>query len=132
MTDELNKILNSSDKGVEESSGVLTRLFRQILADMRIGPLAWDSLMNQYLVDPRNGIPDNGKDRSTERGNLNKKLRSRAMTWKGFEKGLRFLSPIKVRFEIHMTWRNRRTTIHGVNVPLVRGPLPDDDDDGEE
>lgn len=103
MKKERNELLSSADKGCWESKGVLAFLFRSMLKELRIGPSEWQNLMNRWLNDPTNGVPDNPKDRSTSRGNLDKALTNDAMTYLMFNKGVRFLSYLLsyVRIEVH-------------------------------
>ena len=129
--DENRDILDEQDKGVNEAKGALAFLFRKILFDRNITPIGWARMMNRFLDDPRNGIPPNGKDRSSARGNLNKELRRPRMTWKVFEKAMRFLGLHGLRFEAHLRWPGATTpsgivvpgkvTKHGVNIALVPG-----------
>ena len=116
MSEEVNQMLQADDKGVAEATGTLSKLFRQILLDVGVTPMQWSKLMQGYLTNPRNRVPKNGRDRSTHRGNLNKELRKPNMTWNNFKRGLIFLSPVKIRFEVHLTWNNKRTTLHGVTL----------------
>lgn len=116
MSEEISKLLNSQDKGASEATGVLSKLFRRILFDIGMRPMTWDRKMEEYLNSPRNGGSRNSRKRSSDRGNLNKELRKADMTWANFLKGIAFLNPIKIRFEVHCTWENKKTTIHGINV----------------
>lgn len=120
MSNEISEMLKSDDKGVSEAKGALSILFRQILLDINLSTIQWNSLMVDYLKNPRNGIPPNGRDRSTARGNLNKELRRPSMTWRNFMRGLAFLNPVKIKFEIHLTWRNKETTIHSLSLKTNR------------
>lgn len=118
-SENLDDMLSSTDKGAEKATGALSRLFREILKDINIQPMAWSSLMERFLDDPRNRIPRNGKDRSSARGNMNKELCRPTMTWKVFRKGLQFLGATSVRFEVHATWPNRSKTVTGINIQLA-------------
>lgn len=129
MIDDPNDILQQTDRGVDAAEGVLARLFRQILFDVNVNIYKWDSLMVKYLNNPINGVPQNGKDRSSARGNLNKELRRPSMTWKVFRKGLRFLNPKGIRFEVHLEWDSKKKTVH--SVTLSRNTDRSDIDDGE-
>lgn len=122
MYDEHNDILNDRTKGVEQTIGVLARLFRQILFDLDVNPFKWAMMMQRYLDDPRNGIPRNSKDRSSARGNLNKELRRPKMTWKVFRKALMFLGPVEATFIVRLKWQGGKTTEH--DVKLVTGQDP--------
>lgn len=126
---QINRMLDSHDKEIGKARGILARMFRKILADANIKYWEWDSLMERYLNNPRNRVPNNTKDRSSARGNLNKELYRETMTWKVFDKALRFLSPVRVRFEVHITWENKRTTIHGVDVLLGEDVISDPEED---
>lgn len=127
--DQPREILNEPDKGMGRATGVLARLFRLILVENRIDIPRWSRLMDRYLDDPRNGIPRNGKDRSSARGNLNKELRRETMTWKVFRKALQFLGPVSIRFEVHLTWANKVTSIHHLDMPLHPTSTVDEEED---
>lgn len=116
MHDESNDILHDPQKGVNTAEGVLARLFRQILYDLRVSPMRWSANMTRYLDDPRNNIPKNSRDRASSRGNLNKALRKPKMTWKVFRQALMFLGPIRARFIVELDWRDRPTTVHALEL----------------
>lgn len=124
MSKDLQRIVRSNDKAINEARGPLAKLFRKILFDTKMDQIKVEKLMRQYLDNPLNNIPRDNKIRSSERGNLIKEISRPNMTWKVFMKGLRFLSPVAVRFEVHLTWRNQpgpggtSTTIHGINVDI--------------
>ncbi len=111
-------ILDQPDYGVREARGVLAKLFRTVMKNIGFTNTRWEVQMQRVLDDPRNPVPRNSKDRSSFKGNLNKALKGDRMTWKVFEKALRFLGPRSIRFEIHCTWGNGETSIHGFNQDL--------------
>lgn len=125
-SEEITEILTSPDKKVGDAKDALSKLFRIIMADTNLTGYRWDALMTRYLDDPYNHVPKNAKDRSVERGNLNKHLKRPTMTWKVFMKALRFLAPIKIRFEVHLTWANKRTTIHHLDIKTRSGHTVED------
>lgn len=130
MADQLD-MLERRDKGLRDSRGVLTHLFRQILFQMNITPFAWDKKMKDYLHNPSNRIPQNSKDKSSARGNLNKELRRDKMSWNVFMKALRFLGPIKIHFEVHLFWAGRKDpTIHRVEIEQQAMDLDIEEGDG--
>ncbi len=102
-------MLNTDDKRVGEARGHLSKIFRQFLVALDIDGWKWDRFMRIYLTNPRNGIPNNSRDRSSARGNLNKELKRDDMTWRVFMKAMEFLDPVKVTFTVTATFKNGRT-----------------------
>lgn len=125
-SEEITHILTSPDKGVAKAEDELTKLSRLIMQDTNVTLGRWSSLMDRFLDDPYNHVPQNTKDRSSMRGNLNKEFKRPTMSWKVFLKFLRFLGPVKIRFEVHLVWSNKRTTIHGLNIAPRCSPQPED------
>jgi hypothetical protein len=124
---KLTRILMSHNKDIDKTSGangVLSRLFRQILWDLNIGPARFGSLLQDYIQDARHGVPNNKKDQTSMRGNITKEFSRAQMTWKVFCKGLRFLQITKIELVIKAHHANPikignemcRTTIHSTVV----------------
>jgi hypothetical protein len=84
--------------------------------------------MEDFLSDSRNSIPQNMKERSSARGNLQKEITgNKGMSWKVFCKALRFLGIIKfdiiinVKFEgNHLEYSFKETVNLGHKVPYVK------------
>lgn len=130
---DLFRLLTSPDKGVGRTygpNGTLSRLFRQILRDRRIGPEKFGALMHDYLNDPRNRVPNNRKDRTSTRGNLGMALQADKMTWKVFCKGLRFLKVVKIDIAIRAYYSNGQQEIHETSMVLVGHKAPDEKQEG--
>lgn len=103
--------LADRNKGVNEARNILARLFRQMLRDLRIDHTLWHRKMIQYLANPRNLVAGTSTERAYARGNLNKELRRKRMTWRTFsDKAIPFLNPLRVRFIIEADWPNGKTT----------------------
>jgi hypothetical protein len=81
-----------------------------LLADRNVDLWRWDLYMKAYLADPRNGIPNNSRDRSSARGNLNKELLRPDMTWRVFLKAMNFLDLIRVSFTVKVQWKDGKVT----------------------
>jgi hypothetical protein len=121
---KLTKILTAPDKDIKKTfgaNGVLSRLFRQMLLDLNIGPSRFGSLLQEYILDPRNGVPNNKKDQTSMRGNLTKEFSRPQMTWKVFCKALRFLQIKKIEFVIKAHHRIGKSTIHSSVVDFGGG-----------
>lgn len=116
QNEKLNRVLGSTDKEVQKARGVLSRVFRKIMADVGVNTETWPRYMKHYLQDPKNRIAQNSKDISSARGNLVKELLRPEMSWKVFMKGLRFLGPKRVKLNIECEWWNGKTTVHEIPV----------------
>lgn len=84
--------------------------------DLQLTPSQMNKNMLAWLDDPRNGIPNNGAMRSSERGNLIKEMTKPNMTWKVFMKCIRFLRPLNIKLSFELEWAGRRFTTHELSV----------------
>lgn len=118
---KLIELLRLPDKGISNTAGtkgVISRLWRNILFDLDMNVLMWSKLMNEYLMDRRNRIPNNRRDMASIQGNLTKELQRPEMTWKVFCKGLRLLRVVKFDIAIKLYRSNRQVSIHQITVNL--------------
>ena len=105
----------------------LAHLFRTILKDKLCNVespiLYWENRMDRYLNDETNGIPNNTKDRSSAKGNINKALQFKTMSWKTFKTGLKFLGARSIKFTVSIEWEKDKNiqpdTLHNVKIPVV-------------
>lgn len=127
MSGDLNRVLIDPRKEVHRAHGPLAKLFRRILWDLEITPKKMNTMIINYLDDPRNAISNTGKTRSTERGNIVKDLSKTEMTWKNFVKAIRILSPIRARLKIEMDWPGNKTSHHTLTLIDENGRMGDND-----
>jgi len=99
-------------------SGVLSRLWRQILLDSGITLARYNSIMEAHILDVKNGVPNNKRDQISYRGNMTKELAKPQMSWKVFMKALKFLNITNIELTIACTHSNKRTTVHSTKVNL--------------
>ena len=119
--DGMTAILESEDKMVNKTfgpSGVLSRLWRTILRDTGIGPTRYGEILNEHVLNPMNGVPNNRRDQISYRGNLTKELAKSQMTWKVFIKALKFLNVVKIELTIKAYHSNAKVTQHMTVVRL--------------
>ena len=112
MHNTMNNILTAPDKHQSKTyggNGVLSRLWRLILLDLRVGPVEFGNMLHEYITNPINGVAGNRKAQISHRGNLTKEFARPQMTWKVFIKGLRFLNILKVRITLELYYSNTRT-----------------------
>lgn len=112
-------ILKEKDKRSDQTygiGGILSSLYRRILADWNVGTVEWGRFMHRYLTDPMN-IRHNkpGADQASTRANIAKELLDDRMTWKVFCKGLVFLRFSRMRFSVELT-RGNKTLVHSIAV----------------
>lgn len=107
------------------SDSILASLFYSVMSgvlksnpDAGITNLAqWNHLMENYLNDKRNSIPDNIADRASARGNLRKELLKHTMSWKSFCRGLRFLNTTRFKLKVEVYHHNGE--IHQYETPII-------------
>jgi hypothetical protein len=110
-----NKIqLKDSDEDDEAES--LSDLYKKILNNLNIQIVAFNNLVNDYIVDAN--IPVNLKEVSCVRGNIKKELLKSTMTWKVFIKGLKFVHVKKLKLKVDLHHTLNKTTSHEINVVL--------------
>ncbi len=100
------------------TGSILSSMFRSIIFDLNIGNNRFNFLMESFLNDRRNAIPQNNKDRASARGNFRKEFLKESMSWKVFCKGLRFLQVVKFELVIRLHHPNGTTTEHSKSVNL--------------
>lgn len=121
---QMSKILSCQDKSeitARGPGGVLSRLFQTILIDLQITNAKWDTLMYDYMNDPRNKMPKDRNVQTSRRGNLTGELSDVAMTWKTFcMKAMRVLQFTRIEITIRAFHRHGgKITEHSVGVDLV-------------
>lgn len=121
---ERRDVSNSSD-------GILAALYKNIFMVLGVTPERFNVLMDQFLRDPRNGIPTNLKERSSARGNIRKELLRPYMTWKVFCKGLKFLNIPSFSVSITLNHRNGSKTYHTQKIILDELFIEPEDKHGE-
>ena len=116
---KIEAILKSPDRDVSKTAGgngVLSRLWRQILWDLNIDSSQFGRLLQRYVTDPTNGVPNNRKDQISIRGNLTKEFARPHMTWKVFCKALRFINIKKIEIVLYAHHMNDKVTTHTTMV----------------
>lgn len=144
IRNKMTKILSAPDKEVGKTygqNGILSRLFRQMLADLNVTNYKWEAYMADFIRDVGGAGPTDRKSQTTTRGNLTKEFQKEQMTWKVFCKVLRFLQIMRFRITITAFHADGQTTEHSTEVNFgprtnaaavvahLDQPEPEDDDD---
>lgn len=110
-----------ADRKMGGAGTVLSKLFCQMLShpELNYDDLRnWNHLMNRYITDKRNAIPQNNRALSSARGNLSKELLKEKMSWNVFVKGMRFMDLEGFDITILARHKNGKTTTHTQSVGL--------------
>lgn len=133
---KLTDIYNSPDGGVSSAKGYLAKLFRMLQKSAGVTLDQQNVLMDQWLRDPANGIPDNSSSQSSARGNIRKEIERNHMTWRVFIKLLKWLRPDTIQFTVRLTWKYGKEveeTIFLTNEQMAKiKELPELDEMNEE
>lgn len=112
------------------TDSILASMFRKMVRDLLTTTGMWNRWMDNYLLDPVNGINQNRTDLSTARGNMNKELFNPKLSWRTFCKCLRFMQITRFDLCIRVYHSNGRFTDHIKKVSL--GPDIEQQDEQEE
>lgn len=107
-----------SNIGGGGSDSILAAMFQGIRNDLGINTIKWNDLMENYVRDPKNCIPNNIRDRASARGNLAKELLKNKMSWKVFCKSLRFFNILKFDLIIRAHHPNGKITEHIKSISI--------------
>lgn len=139
---ELQRLYSRNDRGLSEAKGMLTRLHRKILIDLRLDAARVTADLERWLSDPSSNIPQTPKHRTQARGNYIKKMIEPSMSWRSFMDMMQMLYPKKIRFRIEFDWpHGQPNSVHILEMDLSRRvapqsftratPSPDGDDDSD-
>lgn len=103
-------------------TSILSRLYGKILLELGVGTTGINRLMEAHLNNPKNGIPQNLKERASARGNLSKDLIKPTMTWKIFCRLVKFLCVPKFEITITLYHSHHAPTTHNMLVNLDDDP----------
>jgi len=107
----------NSDKAMSTATSgsadfALGVLREEIYKELKIDHNRFTEYMDNYLLDRRNGIPQNVKDRASARGNVRKEIIAPNITWKVLCKALRFINVRKFKLSVELTHSNGLVTYH--------------------
>ena len=114
----LSEILYAPTKDINSMMNPLAKLVRMIFADLNIRPNRFFMMLNQYLNDPMNGFPTPEK-RSSERGNIQKELAKKQITFKTLVKLIRVLNAKRAGLTLTLEWHDGRVTQHSISTDVM-------------
>ena len=131
----MHRLLDDPEKQIHMTYGVhgaLAKLWRRMLSDLRINGFRFSVLMDKYLRDPKNHVPNNKSDRTSNRGNFNKEFSHPQMSWKVFCKGMKFLLVDDMEITVKARHADGTVTIHELFVPLNSEAFDNEFEEGDE
>jgi len=124
MSQQSDDVLRDVNKKKHDAKGILAYMYRDLLSSMGISLDRYYDLLNRWIKDPANGIPDDGRTRSTERGNLLKAIFADDMTWNSFLKAIKIHRPKRLIITVALDFgSNRPMPTTQVKLPLISKPL---------
>lgn len=109
-------------KEKKEPKGTLAALFRRIIIEENIDLKRWNQLFEDYVKDPKHGIPQNRRDINTAISTLQRDLLMPSMSWNNFRKGIIILNPIQEDYILELVWSKQPPNISTHSV-TIRDPL---------
>jgi len=104
--------------------GILSSLLNKIFKDQHIEAARFHSLLQSYLEDPLNGIPQTSHGISSARSNHVKEIKKASISWKWFIRALKILRINHFTITVTVHHKNISETNHSVEVNLGRIFIP--------
>lgn len=113
------EILAQYDKGIGRTTGVLAKLWRLILSDLKIGPMAYEQLMQKYLRRKRNTTTTPTK-RISDKGNINKNVFKDNITLDLFLKAMDVIGVTNIKFTVEIEREgHEKKSSHSITISGV-------------
>lgn len=116
MSRELKTLLEDKDKKIPEAKTALSKLWRQILRDHNVGVARWNQLVQEFFRSKYSRTAKNTKDIGQDRNNLSRAIAKDDVSWYNFMRALMILRPVTIKIDITLTWRNKKSTVHTVEI----------------
>lgn len=104
------------DRGARYADNVLALLFSRIMSKTRMTEVKIEENNRKYVMNPLNRIPKDSSKQSSIRGNIRKEIERSQMTWKVYEKLLRWMNPTSIKFATILTWPDGTVTVEEVKI----------------
>lgn len=111
----LSEMLYAPVRDMDARMNPLAKLVRTIFADLNIRPNRFYMMLNQYLNDPMNGF-STPKEKASERGNIQKELTKKQITFKTLVKLIRVLNARRAGLTLTLEWHDGQVTQHHINT----------------
>lgn len=108
--------------GRPPAKNTLSRLFQRILTDEGIDIPKWEALLDQYVSNPTNGIPQSKAKTNEAINAIQRELLHPRMSWNVFRKGINLLNPQRTDYILKMRW-SERTGEETYHIATLYNPM---------
>lgn len=122
----LDEKMRLPDRGASQGKNNLAILFSRIMAKIRLTPSKIEENNRIFVKNPLNKIPDDSGKRSSAAGNIRKEIERNTMTWRVFEKLIRWARPESAKLFVVINWKDGTQTVDHVNIRIDDYIVEDD------
>ncbi len=115
---KLEEKMRLPDRGESQGKNTLARLWSRIMVKIKLTPSKIEENNRAYVRNPLNQIPDDSGKRSSAAGNIRKEIERNTLTWRGFEKLIRWARPASAKVVAIITWKDGTTTVDSINIRI--------------
>lgn len=117
------------DRGASKGKNSLSILFSRVMSKIRLSPNKIEENNRIFVKNPVNQVPDDSGKRSSAAGNIRKEIERDTMTWRVFEKLIRWSRPKSAKVYVVIDWKDGKQTIDQVNIRIDDYVFDEDPDE---
>lgn len=126
---KLEEKLRLPDRGEGQGKNTLARLWSRIMTKIRLTSTKVEENNRAYVRNPLNQIPNDSGKRSSAAGNIRKEIERTTLTWRGFEKLIRWSRPKSAKIVAIIEWKDGKKTIDEIAIRIDDFEPHNDHDD---
>lgn len=123
---KLDEKMRLPDRGASQGKNNLAILFSRIMSKTRLTPQRIEENNRIFVKNPLNKIPNDSGKRSSAAGNIRKEIERNTMTWRVFEKLIRWSRPKSAKLFVVIDWKDGTQTVDHVNLRIDDYEVEDD------
>lgn len=117
------------DRGADSGGNNLAILFSRIMSRVKMTVKKIEENNRAYIRNPMNGIPDDSGKRSSAAGNIRKEIERDKLTWRSFEKLIRWMRPASATVFIVLDFKDSTRIVESVRINVDDYTAENDVDD---
>lgn len=107
-----------NDKRKAKPGDTLSRLFAKISQKVKLDSSKIRENNKRYVSNPANKLMNDSGKRSSAAGNILKELERPTMTWRVFEKLIRWMNPKAAKVIVVIDWQDGLQTVDTINLRI--------------